>query len=391
MLSKIFKSTKAFTIVELLIVIVVIAIIATLAIISYSGITSKAKLASLQSDLSSGSKTLKLYNSQYGYYPSALDSNGCPSAPTASTSFCIKLAPGNSLSAYTGSANAFTLTVSSGTLLWKVTESIAPQSATAFTLTLVAGTGGSVSGAGVYEAGTNVTITATGTPGYAFASWSGGAGCSGTASHSLALSADTTCTASFNVTPLDIGSGGGWSISQGADGANSAGYTNTSMTRFNSSFIIAAGVTAPIDPLSYGCSGSSANFAFHTGHTVPGWWPLYYSINVSSGSYGKVLNQLEWKKHINAAGNIDVFGTNQAITSSNFSNESLYTYLGRGNVGGYGSEAECTVKTFNFNPSNYGYKWYMVKVVDNVSTLLTYPNVGSQGGWAMYGFRLNKV
>ena len=51
---------KGFTIVELLVVIVVIGILAAITIISYTGISQRATIASLQSDLSAASNLLKL-------------------------------------------------------------------------------------------------------------------------------------------------------------------------------------------------------------------------------------------------------------------------------------------------------------------------------------------
>ncbi|HZJ34409.1 MAG TPA: prepilin-type N-terminal cleavage/methylation domain-containing protein, partial [Candidatus Angelobacter sp.] len=56
-------STKltGFTIAELLVAIVIIGILATLTIISYIGIQQKAIVASINSDLVSSSRTLKLF------------------------------------------------------------------------------------------------------------------------------------------------------------------------------------------------------------------------------------------------------------------------------------------------------------------------------------------
>lgn len=53
----------------------------------------------------------------------------------------------------------------------------------------------SVSGAGTYASGSSRTISAS--PSGDFVSWSGSAGCSGTASHSITMDANKTCTASF--------------------------------------------------------------------------------------------------------------------------------------------------------------------------------------------------
>lgn len=73
-----FKSSSAFTIVELLIVIVVIAILAAITIISYSGITSRAKSASVEADVSNAIKKLEIAKTQdpAQQYPASLASIG---------------------------------------------------------------------------------------------------------------------------------------------------------------------------------------------------------------------------------------------------------------------------------------------------------------------------
>src|SRR5665647_1189470 len=69
------RTTHGFTIVELLVVIVVIAILAAITIVTYTGISSKATVASLVSDLDNASKQLKIFQVINGAYPTA---NNCP-------------------------------------------------------------------------------------------------------------------------------------------------------------------------------------------------------------------------------------------------------------------------------------------------------------------------
>lgn len=85
----------AFTIVELLIVIVIIGILAAITIVSYSGVTRRANVAAIQSDLTNASKKLNMYYALYNTYPAAMVSSDggetyCPTAPTADPGYCIK-------------------------------------------------------------------------------------------------------------------------------------------------------------------------------------------------------------------------------------------------------------------------------------------------------------
>ena len=88
------KSTtysRGFTIVELLVVIVVIGILAAITIVSYTGISSKATVASLQSDLASAKNQLQMYYTEYGYYPTVPLTNNCPTAPSiVDNRYCLK-------------------------------------------------------------------------------------------------------------------------------------------------------------------------------------------------------------------------------------------------------------------------------------------------------------
>jgi len=91
------SSHRGFTIVELLIVIVVIGILAAITIIAYNGIQSRAKIATLQSDLVNTAKKLEVYKttiSTTDQYPSDTATAGATYTSTLSYSpggsnFCL--------------------------------------------------------------------------------------------------------------------------------------------------------------------------------------------------------------------------------------------------------------------------------------------------------------
>lgn len=112
---------KAFTVIELLVVIVVISIIAAIVIVSYNNFSSRASVASLQSDLTNNSLTLKLYYNSYGSFPSTL--NGlCPSAPNVDNQYCLKFTNGNNFS-YSSTSTTFQLYASNSAGTYIITES----------------------------------------------------------------------------------------------------------------------------------------------------------------------------------------------------------------------------------------------------------------------------
>ena len=124
-----YKLQKGFTIVELLVVIVVIGILAAITIVSYTGITQRATVATLQSDLDNASKKLKMYYTLYGSYPTALNASNCPTAPTADNNYCLPISGSNTIS-YNGGASNFSLVETNGTTYYKTTDSSSPVATT---------------------------------------------------------------------------------------------------------------------------------------------------------------------------------------------------------------------------------------------------------------------
>lgn len=86
------STSSAFTITELLVVIVVIGVLAAITTLSYTGITNKAIVSSLQSDLTNASKQLDLSQVEYNYYPSTIDCT----IPNSATNKCLKSSSNNS-------------------------------------------------------------------------------------------------------------------------------------------------------------------------------------------------------------------------------------------------------------------------------------------------------
>lgn len=83
--------SKGFTIVELLVAIVIIGVLASITAISYTNVTNRAIIASIQADLTNSSKQLKLFYAIDEAYPTA---NNCPSP--SSEEICLKSSTGTS-------------------------------------------------------------------------------------------------------------------------------------------------------------------------------------------------------------------------------------------------------------------------------------------------------
>jgi prepilin-type N-terminal cleavage/methylation domain-containing protein len=81
-----YKNHSGFTIIELLVVIAVIGILAAITLVSYSGVSSRATIATMQSDLSSASTALRLDQATTDGFPAtlALANNGKGISPSQS-------------------------------------------------------------------------------------------------------------------------------------------------------------------------------------------------------------------------------------------------------------------------------------------------------------------
>ncbi len=124
---------SGFTIVELLVVIVVIGIIAAITLVSYTGISQKATIATLQSDLSNGANKLKMYYIENGSYPTSMTNDGygnyCPTPSDAR--YCIKASLGTTFDypAFTpgSSPQTFVLNATStNAITYRITNNTGP-------------------------------------------------------------------------------------------------------------------------------------------------------------------------------------------------------------------------------------------------------------------------
>lgn len=100
--------TRAFTIVELIIVITVIAILATVTVVGYQGVLNNGRETTMKSDLQQTYAKLKSYVNTNDTYPSTLGANAVQSqgvsldygASPDGTSFCLNATRSDSSSAF---------------------------------------------------------------------------------------------------------------------------------------------------------------------------------------------------------------------------------------------------------------------------------------------------
>jgi len=109
------RKSAGFTIVELLIVIVVIGILAAITIVAFNGVSNRAKVASMQSDLTSAVKTLAL----------AKVAGGQENYPATATAANLKSSNGTVLEYNVDNASAprnYCLTATNGAVIYSVSS-----------------------------------------------------------------------------------------------------------------------------------------------------------------------------------------------------------------------------------------------------------------------------
>jgi type IV pilus assembly protein PilE len=217
---------KGFTIIELLVVIAIIGVLAVVSVVSFGVIQSNVRNTQRSSEISVVSEALEKYYEQNGEYPDCTKLTSDPdivtssvlrgmdpnvlSAPTATSgtnSFTCGTSPISDTYAYIGGGSYYILQYKeegSGTIVSIASRQSATAGANTNALTLTAGTGGTVSQSGTspYTGGATPTITATASSNYVFSSWTGSAGCSGAASHSITIDANKSCIANFTATSI---------------------------------------------------------------------------------------------------------------------------------------------------------------------------------------------
>ena len=185
--------------------------------------------------------------------------------------------------------------------------------------------------------------------------------------------------------PGQENNGDGVTVAEGANRPGNGWHANTSMTNYKSSQWNLYSTSNDWLDATIRTSG----FCLHSGHQGSSNYPCDLAFQINS-STPQILNTFQWCKHSNACGNVDIYGSNKTINNGNFENNANWTWLGRGYMGGPGSEQDGYWHQINFNPYQLGFKWYKASVMDTSSGVGRVPYGTSSSQWqgyAMYGTR----
>ena len=112
--------------IEIITVIVIIGILVAVMAISYSGVTNRAKIASLQSDLVNAQSQIELFKLDKSVYPASI--TDCPSP--ASTNICVTASSPNTFSGYSVNNSTrpktYSVTATNGSTSYNVSTDSAP-------------------------------------------------------------------------------------------------------------------------------------------------------------------------------------------------------------------------------------------------------------------------
>ena len=199
-----------------------------------------------------------------------------------------------------------------------------------------------------------------------------------------------------------VGDGHGYTITQGASAVESNSITSTSSTYVTDSFAFVNGSGTQGDYLDF---SSASNYAFNTGAYNSNYFPFHFAVKVSEADYGRVINQIEWRKGKEMCGAGSVYGSSYTtITAADLdATGGKWTWLGNVNFGGTNNvnlqggqggtgEPGGFVSRQVFNPNSYGFKWYMVVITDTGGAGTTGPNKATAGQltpWQAYSLRFN--
>ena len=302
-----------FTIVELLVVIVVIGILAAITIVSYAGISGKATVASMQSDLSNSSQQLKVFQVLNGVYP---QTNNCAIAES-STNICLKKSGSNNLSySYNNSTSpqTFCITVINGTNNYRITNDSVPVSGTCSSLYASGGTIADVSGYRIHTFTSSSTFTVNSgisNVDVLIVGGGGGGGRYGGGGGAGGYQYITSMSVSNQAYAVTVGTGGNGWVGDAQAGGNAASGLSSS---FNS--VISAG------------GGGGGNYGNGTGGSV--------GLNGGSGGGSGNRNVAEGTSPLNSSGNTPATSPSQGNGGGSAGGTS-YNSISAGGGGGAGA------------------------------------------------------